>query len=273
MSSVGVERVASGSQLNQTEARVLSENVLSLVTAQIRDASTGTTAWISQPGAIRTFTGSQQPDKVYKLYSAEEMVVPGSSFNPASLADVPTGGGALDNNMYTDLNSPVKVGSTWIYPILDPAALDVVEGFSANSTSVAKNTIAGNPAQIPMPVRWLYVLQDGTLQAMDSSGKVTSASATNPIVGRVAFWTDDETCKLNINTSSSGMYWDQPIGVGSQFEMGGLTGAARSLPVVSRTGLASSPPGVREFQRYPGHPAMTSLDVVFNNNTFFSTTN
>jgi type II secretory pathway component PulK len=67
MSSVGVERVASGSQLNQTEARVLSENVLSLVTAQIRDASTGTTAWISQPGAIRTFTGSQQPDRVYQL--------------------------------------------------------------------------------------------------------------------------------------------------------------------------------------------------------------
>ncbi len=276
MSSVGVERVASSSQLNQTEARVLSENVLSLVTAQIRDASTQNgIAWISQPGAIRTFTGSQQPDKVYKLYSAEEMVVPGSSFNPASLADVPTGGGALDNNMYTDLNSPVRVGSTWIYPILDPAALDVVEGFSANSTTVAKNTIAGDPAQIPMPVRWLYVLEDGTLQAMDSSGKVTSASATNPIVGRVAFWTDDETCKLNINTASSGMYWDQPIGVGSQFEMGWFSnlGTAGSLPVVSKTGLATSPPGVREFQRYPGHPAMTSLDVVFNNNTFFSTTN
>ena len=273
MSSVGVERVASGSQLNQTEARLLSENVLSLVTSQIRDASTGTTAWISQPGAIRTFTGSQQPDKVYKLYSAEEMVVPGSSFNPASLADVPTGGGALDNDMYTDLNSPVRVGSTWIYPILDPAAINVVEGFSANSTNIAKNTIAGSPEQIPMPVRWLYVLQDGTLQAMDSSGKVTSASATNPIVGRVAFWTDDETCKLNINTASSGMYWDQPIGRGNQFEMGNFTtGAQFSLPTVSRTGLASSPPGVREFQRYPGHPAMTSLDVVFNNTIFFPST-
>jgi uncharacterized protein (TIGR02600 family) len=269
MSSVGVERVASGSQLNQTEARVLSENVLSLVTAQIRDASTQNgIAWISQPGAIRTFTGSQQPDKVYKLYSAEEMVVPGSSFNPASLADVPTGGGALDNNMYTDLNSPVRVGSTWIYPILDPAALDVVEGFSANSTSVAKNTIAGNPAQIPMPVRWLYVLQDGTLQAMDSSGKVTSASATNPIVGRVAFWTDDETCKLNINTASSGRYWDTPIGKGNDFETGAFA-AAGTFPVVTRSGLASSQPAVKEFQRYPGHPATTSLDVVFNNTTFF----
>jgi hypothetical protein len=94
MSSVGVERVASGSQLNQTEARVLSENVLSLVTAQIRDASTQNgIAWISQPGAIRTFTGSQQPDKVYKLYSAEEMVVPVQASIRPRLQMFPRAGG------------------------------------------------------------------------------------------------------------------------------------------------------------------------------------
>jgi uncharacterized protein (TIGR02600 family) len=101
---------------------------------------------------------------------------------------------------------------------------------------------------------------------------VANATSNNPIVGRVAFWTDDETCKLNINTASSGMYWDQPIGSGNQFERGAFaSGGAYSLPVVSVTALASSPPGVREFQRYPGHPAMTSLDVVFNNTNFFAT--
>ena len=270
LASVKTERTAAGSQLNQTEARLLSENVLGLVTAQIRQATTGTNAWISQPGAIRTFTGSQQPGQVYKLYSALQMVVPGADFNPASLADVPTGGGALNGNLFTDLNAPVQVNGTWHYPILDPAALQVVEGFTetSGSSGVAKNTIQGAPAQIPMPVRWLYVLKDGQLQAMDDTGKVTLASGTNPIVGRVAFWADDESCKLNINTASSGMYWDQPIGVGSQFEAGGF--AAGTLPVVAKTGLASSPPAVREFQRYPGHPAMTSLDVVFNNTAFFS---
>lgn len=273
LASAKTERTAAGSQINQTETRLLSENVLSLVTAQIREATTGTNAWISQPGAIRTFTGAKQPDRVYKLYSAQEMVVSGSAFNPASLADVPTGGGELNGNLFTDLNAPVKVNSTWVYPILDPAALDVVEGFTetSGSSGVAKTTIQGNPAQIPMPVRWLYVLKDGQLQAMDDTGKVTLASATNPIVGRIAFWADDETCKLNINTASSGMYWDQPIGKGNQFERGTFAaGAANSLPVVTRTGLASSPPAVREFQRYPGHPAMTSLDVVFNNTAFFS---
>ena len=268
------ERVATAANSQQAWARLLSESALSVVTAQIREATTGTKAWISQPGAIRTFTGAQQPDRVYKLYSAQEMVVPGSAFNPASLADVPTGGGALNGNLFTDLNSPVKVSGTWLYPILDPAALNVVEGFTetSGSSGVAKTTIQGNPAQIPMPVRWLYVLRDGQLQAMDdTTGKVTLASGTNPIVGRIAFWADDETCKLNINTASSGMYWDQPIGVGSQFEMGLFAaGGAGSFPVVTKTGLASSPPAVREFQRYPGHPAMTSLDVVLNNTAFFS---
>ena len=273
LASTKTERTAAHSQLNQAEARLLSENVLSLVTAQIREATTGTNAWISQPGVIRTFTGSQQPGQVYKLYSALQMVVPGADFNPASLSDVPTGGGELNGNLFTDLNTPVKANGTWLYPILDPAALNVVEGFTETSASsgVAKNTIQEAPAQIPMPVRWLYVLKDGQLQAMDDSGKVTLASDTNPIVGRVAFWADDETCKLNINTASSGMFWDQPIGKGNQFERGAFAaGAANSLPVVTRTGLASSPPAVREFQRYPGHPAMTSLDVVFNNTAFFS---
>jgi len=52
-----------------------------------------------------------------------------------------------------------------------------------------------------MPVKWIYVLQDGTLApaTLGTSGSVAHvllASSTNPIVGRIAFWTDDETCKV-----------------------------------------------------------------------------
>ena len=279
LSTVNTERIASGSQLKQTEARNLADSVIGLVTAQIREGTSQTnTLWITQPGAIRTFTSTGGDCTVYKLYSAAEMIVSAKSSN-SLIADVPTTGGTLNGNIYTDLNAPVtnKAGGGWLYPILNPAATNVVEGFSvaSSASTVSSNTISGAPAQIPMPVRWLYFLRNGDLQPMDvSSGVVANATSNNPIVGRVAFWTDDETCKLNINTASSGMYWDQPIGRGNQFEMGNFaSGAANSLPVVTKTGLASSPPGVREFQRYPGHPAMTSLDVVFNNTTFFSTTN
>ena len=65
-----------------------------------------------------------------------------------------------------------------------------------------------------MPVQWLYILKDGAVgflsdqnmfQVLNGSGQingdVTSTPAdqygvpseTNPIVGRIAFWTDDET--------------------------------------------------------------------------------
>jgi uncharacterized protein (TIGR02600 family) len=274
LSTVNTERIASGSQLKQTEARNLADSVIGLVTAQIREGTSQTnTLWITQPGAIRTFTSTGGDCTVYKLYSAAEMIVSAQSSN-SLIADVPTTGGTLNGNMYTDLNAPVRAGGVWLYPILNPAATNMVEGFSvaSSASTVSSNTISGSPAQIPMPVRWLYFLRNGDLQPMDSSGVVANATSNNPIVGRVAFWTDDETCKLNINTASSGMYWDQPIGRGNQFEKGAFApGTAGSLPVVTTNGLASSPPGVREFQRYPGHPAMTSLDVVFNNTNFFAT--
>ncbi|HRJ72970.1 MAG TPA: Verru_Chthon cassette protein A, partial [Terrimicrobiaceae bacterium] len=108
-------------------------------------------------------------------------------------------------------------------------------------------------ARLPMPVRWIYVLRDGTL-TVPSGGSGTTAvfaapepvpTTANPIVGRIAFWTDDETCKLNINTACGGVPWDTPIG-NSGLEML----------------FARYQPAKNEFARYPGHPASVSLAPV-----------
>ncbi|MGB8352357.1 MAG: Verru_Chthon cassette protein A, partial [Chthoniobacteraceae bacterium] len=64
-----------------------------------------------------------------------------------------------------------------------------------------------------------------------------------------AFWTDDESCKVNVNTASEGTFWDRP------WTSSGSTGY--------ETSLAAYMPAQNEFQRYPGHPAMTSLSVIF----------
>ena len=59
--------------------------------------------------------------------------------------------------------------------------------------------------ELPMPVRWLYVLADGSLGVLDEAGNFTgdgTPGESNPIVGRVAFWADDETCKVNVNTAA-----------------------------------------------------------------------
>jgi len=112
-----------------------------------------------------------------------------------------------------------------------------------------------------MPVRWLYVLKNGQLttpSSVDAGGNVTFStpqpSFTNPVIGRVAFWADDETCKVNINTagyakndSNYWTYWDTPIG-NTQEE---------------NTWLSWAQPWKNEYQRYPGHPASTGLNIVF----------
>src|SRR5690606_9899164 len=60
-----------------------------------------------------------------------------------------------------------------------------------------------------------------------------------------AFWADDETSKININTASEGSYWDMPRGFNS-----------------NDINLSRRQPVRGEFQRYPGHPSTTSLSTV-----------
>ena len=224
-----------------------------------------TYAWACQPGMIRTYgsagggpgasspgTASANALAYFKLYSSDNMVVNGQAacdgFTTKN-TEVPQ---YWDNApaLYADLNAPllkqVSIGSaapttTVIFPILDPRAYDLgVEGFSYTNQldapigttvdgvgHVSLNFAKDSAVRLPMPVRWMYVLKDGTMTVPDNttvpgSGTVTSAAwsgtnpsltptAANPIVGRVAFWTDDESAKVNVNTASEGTYWDTII--------------------------------------------------------------
>jgi hypothetical protein len=65
------------------------------------------------------------------------------------------------------------------------------------------------------------------------------------VVGRVAFWTDDETCKLNLNTAGEGVFHDYPAAdtfVERRY--------ARQVPVAGQYGW------------HAAHPAFTSLSPV-----------
>lgn len=59
----------------------------------------------------------------------------------------------------------------------------------------ALNLVASTNA--PMRVSWIYVREDGSL----SSGNAPGYSQANPVVGRFAFWVDDESAKINLNTA------------------------------------------------------------------------
>lgn len=251
------ERTATANYSATTAAQLMAENVVNLVQAQINDATTKPdAAWASQPGAIRVFNQTGGLDRIYRLYSATTFTATTAS---ALQADIPPAGWAGQPANWVDLNAPVAVAGIMgtngnellSYPILDPrdpvdpsqiAILD--GGFNLNNPPGATAT---QPA--PMPVRWLYVLKKGAVVTPVGTGNtvtVPGASQDDPIVGRIAFWTDDETAKININTAADGSFWDVP----------------RFGSVDDIEKFARNQPAAGEYQRYPGHPATTSLRPV-----------
>jgi len=279
MNSMKNESTSTKSYAAGIQSKQLAESAVQLAIAQITDATKGLDpasaklAWASQPGMIRTYDDQGQKGKVFKLYSSANMVEQGSTFNPS--VDLPAyATWNIAPGLYTDINQPALVsdpnggivpdtasGKTYAanYPIVDPSAMGKVEGFSiaAGGASAyagafpppANYNPLAQPNPAPMPTAWLYMLQDGKLVAPTgvSGGIVTfdpsaTISASNPVVGRIAFWTDDETCKLNTNTASEGTSYDVP-----------------RATIKSEVALARSMPIKDEFQRTPGHPAMTSL--------------
>lgn len=282
--SVTTESSAASSYAGGASARVLADSAINLFQSQLRDATSNPTekgsspqarAWASQPGMIRTYNVDGEPDKFYKLYSSDQLVVDGNGFAP-DLLD-PKWNVGIHQELYTDLNAPVAYNDPslppattdedklkrLVFPIVNPLAEGIVDGFSINPDKRPgfepgqSPSTANHPA--PMPVKWLYMLEDGTLAPASVEGetlKVTGAKSDNPVVGRVAFWADDETAKVNINTASEGTYWDVPR-IYSIEDFGRYSGRS-----VAKAGFSVTQPTQNEFQRYPGHPATTSLSPI-----------
>ncbi|MDR1191323.1 MAG: Verru_Chthon cassette protein A [Verrucomicrobiales bacterium] len=244
-----------------SSARTLAESAVNLVMAQISQATANPDqTWASQPGMIRTYDPSGTTAvECYKLYSWDTLKTTGN-FNASGVANELTNWHE-QKALFVDLNAPLTTGTVRHYPILNPpmtAAIDValtgtmrVEGFEVNGAPLETTDSNPNPNPVPMPVKWLYVLQNGEIVAPVNSGNntvtVNGATQGNPIVGRIAFWTDDETCKVNINTASEGVHWDTPRTAGSY----------------DWVNLAKYQPAQHEYQRYSGHPATVSLSTVF----------
>lgn len=236
----GAEQQTHGAQNSAILAQedLLADSAAAIIEAQIAQAAsyTNQTTWVSQPGLLRVYSLTnaatpRAPLACYKLYSTTNLAAMTDTSGALAFlaADVPANWSA-EPALYTDLNSPAQtVSGNAVYPIFDPAATNSVQGLAADA-----------PNGVAMPVAWLYVLQDGTL------GPAANATAANPIVARVAFWADDDTGKININTAGIGAAWNSPR-------------------VVSTADAAAGTeqPAQGEYDAYPGHPATTSLNVVF----------
>jgi hypothetical protein len=262
------------------ETQVYADTALNLIISQILDATAGNKntvrkypntdsardalAWASQPGAIRTYDVSGNFYKGYKLYSASSMV----ETDESTLAEGISGSFDWRSRVgeYVNLNEPVKdADGSEIFPISTPPGLMSVPitGYSVDDATQT-NTLE-------MPVQWLYLLEDGTLApGRSEEGRVTVAAASkdNPVRARIAFWTDDETSKVNLNTASEGVYWDTPRVWTSQGkpEMDSKyqgTLADDFNPTGTDVAYGYVQPAKNEFNRFPGHPAMTSMSAIF----------
>ncbi len=285
------------------DARMVADSAVNLVIGQIRDASTqNNVAWISQPGLMRTFDANGNALRAYKLYSSDQLVIDGT-FDPTNNPDdVPTTADWRNQTaLWTDLNSPVadptrqgpKNTPLLTYPILDgnylqtgsdPSASGPVgqlaftlDGKGPDITSFEiQNFDKQHPCE--MPVKWMYLLKDGTLVAAATGSQASSAKLQIPAgkektpegepnepVARVAFWTDDETAKVNINTASEGTFWDTPVCVTQRNYLPPKPPPAGSIDpnTMYEMDLAEYEPGQKEYQRFPGHPATTCLSPIF----------
>ena len=268
----------------------LKDTIMNLVMGQIRQATTlpgpspqSQTIWTSQPGAIRTYHGTDTGlNRLYKLYSSDKMMIDGIvKDTSASLLnelerDIETKWDEFPD-MFVDINRPVRpsdsakdeespteVRKRLIYPIVDPSryngqesgTTENTEGFTYGEKSLSARAVNGVDAakgQLSMPVRWVYMLEDGTFGTLDKAGKFASLSKDdseptklNPIVSRIAWWTDDETCKINVNTASLPIPWDTP-----------RTNSYEDI------WYAQHQPVSGEVHHYPSHPAQTDLTAVF----------
>ena len=216
---------------------------------------------------------------------------------------LPSGVNPAGRAIYADLNAPILTpdpqGTILVngsvtkyraqYPIIDPTAEGYVEGFTLKNNAstppgysggalppAAAYNPGGAPNPAPMPVKWLYILRDGTVMAPSSidargvakfkpvviaggsnggAGSSKVPEVANPIVGRVGFWTDDETCKVNINTASEPTFWDTPLAASIPESYIAPTGSTPG-------GLGLYQPFTNEFQRYPGHPFTVALSPI-----------
>ncbi len=127
--------------------------------------------------------------------------------------------------------------------------------------------IAGGPTPPAISVYWANVLKNPAN---------ATASATNPIIGRYAFWIDDENAKINLNTADGTLkYTTNSLGLGTPSEVslqvlqqGGAdlsTQMATNIVSLARTTGFNS---VREILRAPGATYDLYTNNVFNLTTY-----
>lgn len=233
---------------------VVADDAVDLVIAQLRAATEAEkSGWASQPGVVRTWDEGGNFAGAFKLYSDETMIEGDEhALLTTDFDDLGNGKWEDQPGVYVDINEPYQKDGRHVYPVASPEAKDRyrIEGFHFNHRE--ELVVRGSGNTLPMPVKWIYQLEDSTLGTLNPEGEFvpwsggSRASVNNRMIARFAFWTDDESCKLNPNVHAGG------IALGAPFAGGSFDRAMTGYPAYHN-----------EWQHYDGHPATTSLAPLF----------
>ena len=169
LASIQTETFSAHSHLTGVQADVYADAGIDVAMSRLYSAlSNPTNLWISEPGRIYT-------------------LVAGKALTPANatMYDLSSGAESLpDPYLATnavDLNPQTLEGANFL--LTDPDGLATIKASQMSGSSLY--------------VRWIYQEQDGTLLPAFPA----TFNPANPIVGRFAFWVDDESTKINVNTA------------------------------------------------------------------------
>ena len=169
--SMRTDRPAANMYLEKTKASLLAQAGVDSVIASLRQATADTNRnWISQPGQLVAGSNYDDPTSTIDERKVLQTVVP--------------------------LHSGAAPSTAPSNPILQPANINVTTLRDPTTSLITDRPDVNNPSvHALMQVAWIYVRKDGT---RDTS-QTPTASTINPIVGRYAYWTDDESSKVNYN--------------------------------------------------------------------------
>ncbi len=143
-----------------------------------------------------------------------------------------------------------------------PIPLSSGDSTSATDPDLNQVDSAGNPAIVPaataIRAAWVNVLADPS-QAADGTATLLNGTK-NQIVGRYAFWMDDENSKLNINTA-----YGRPVPPTTPYFDNILAGANSYIYGVPSYNipLGSNPRFPDQTNPYSvGHPSSVGLDIL-----------
>ncbi len=121
-------------------------------------------------------------------------------------------------------------------PILAPPNLNVVTYRDPTSHLITEK-VGTNGAALPMQVGWVYIRKNGDMDTNASP----AISATNEIVGRYAYWTDDESSKINDNIAWGRTGNTNPPGDPTRIELTALTNFSQSYADTMRKFVTNVP--------------------------------